>query len=482
MKKITKICLLSISLILLITGCSKKETPKLEGEKPVLRQLGFKRNFDPNADPVATMLAEGTGYKVNYEVLPMENTDDKLNLMMSNKEEIDILKLTASQYHKLAQEGALEPLDDLLENFGQTVLKANTPESWETAKIDGVTYGIPERSPRPFVGDAIGIRQDVLDELKMEIPKTLDEFYDLLIAIKEKTNYIPMTGFEAIVHQISGAFGINPQWAEEDGKIINRVEQEGMEEYIQFMQKLYSNGLLDPEWPINDHAQSRDKFASGKAAVMANYGWGVSGVLVPTMKDDFNTEISLIMGLEGENGQKGAWVEATGVGFYIAIPKASKNKEHAMAYLDLKLEPVQFKKTAIGDEGVHWETVDGKMEPILPTFTDERNNSDWFNTSTIQKDYAEYWLLRTRKDVNLGKTFEKMQVQVDYGKSEATTLAPPLEASAKYNQRLVSIEKDYIINAIADPKSAESFDEFLKVWNAEGGKESTEAYNAWYKK
>lgn len=482
MKKITKLGLLSLSLILLITGCSNKKTPELDGEKPVLRQLGFKRNFDPNADPVAIMLEEETGYKVDYEVLPMENTDDKLNLMMSNKEEIDILKLTASQYHKLAQEGALEPLDELLETYGQRVLSSNNDDSWETAKIDGVTYGIPERSPRPFVGDALGIRQDVLDELGMEIPKTLDEFYDLLVAIRDKTDYIPMTGFDSILHQISGAFGINPQWAEEDGKIINRVEQEGMEEYIQFMQKLYAEGLLDPEWPINDHAQARDKFASGKAAIMASYGWGVSGVLVPTMKDDFNTEIALIMGLEGKDGQKGAWVEATGVGFYIAIPKASKNKEHAMTYLDLKLEPTQFKKTAIGDENVHWETKDGKMEPILPIFTDERNNADWFNTSTIDKDYAEYWLLRTRKDVNLGNTFAAMQEQVDYGKSEATTLAPPLEASAKYHQRLLTLEKDYIINAIADPKSAESYSDFLKKWNSEGGQESTVEYNEWYKK
>lgn len=479
-KKFSVMTTLLLAILLVLTGCSTKKdsTTDLSGDKPVLKHLGFKRNFDPNTDAVATMLEKETGYKVNYEVLPMENTDDKLNLMMANKEEIDILKLTATQYHKLAAEGALAPLDDLLSEYGKTLLEVNDEESWKTAQIDGKTYGIPERSPRAFVGDALGIRKDVLEQLNAEMPTNLDELYNLLIRIRDETNFIPMTGFQPIIHPISGAFGINAEWVEKDGKIVNRVEEEGMKEYIEFMQKLYAEKLIDQEWPINDHAKARDKFAAGEAAIMASYGWGVSGVLAPALEEDFGTTIEFIMGLEGKDGQKGAWLEATGVSFYIAIPNSSKNKEHTMNYLNMKVQPDLFKQLAIGTEGVHWEEKDGKKEPILPAF-DERANADWFITSTDQKAYSEYWLLRTRKNVYLGDAFERMQVQVDYGQPEATTFAPPMEANSKYHQRLVEIEKDYIINAIADPKSAGSFDDFVKRWNSEGGEASTVEYNKW---
>src|SRR5690606_20918821 len=83
-------------------GSSQTET------KPVLKQLGFQRNFDPNKDPVAAFLEEKTGYKVEYETLPLENPDDKLNLLMANNEPYDIVKLSGAQYNRLAVQGALE--------------------------------------------------------------------------------------------------------------------------------------------------------------------------------------------------------------------------------------------------------------------------------------------------------------------------------------------------------------------------------------
>lgn len=482
MKKFTKLSgIVLLSVLLLVVSACQKTGDVDNGEKPELRQLGFQRNFDPNEDPVAKLLEEETGYKVEYEILPMENYDDKLNLMMGNKEEIDIVKMTGAQYHKLAAEGALEPLDDLLKEHGQTLLDVNDEASWEAAKIDGVVYGIPERAPRPFVGDALGIRKDILDEVGMEMPTTLDEFYDLLVAIKEKTDYIPMTGFKPIIHQISGAFGFNAQWADVDGKIVPRIEREGMKEYIEFMQKLYAEELIDSEWPVNDWESTRDKFASGKAAIMSSYGWGASGILVPLIEEEFDTEIELIMGLEGPNGQKGAWVEATGVSWYIGIPKASKHKEHAMKYLNMKVQPELFKLMTIGEEGVHWEKEDdGRAVPILPIFNDERGNSDWFMTSTDQSVYGDYWILRTRKDVNMGETFDKMLTQVEYGEAEATVFAPPLENNAKYGQRLNELESDFIIDAIADPKSADSYEKFVEKWNAEGGEVTTKELNEWY--
>lgn len=483
MKKIIRnssLLLLGIMLVF-VSACSKKDVLE-EGEKPELRQLGFQRNFDPNDDPVAKLLEEETGYKVNYEVLPMENYDDKLNIMMGNKEEIDIVKMSPSQYRKLAAEGALEPLDDLLAEYGQTLLEVNDEESWESAKIDGKIYGIPERAPRPFVGEAIAVRKDILDEVGMDVPTTLDELYNLLVAIKEKTDMIPMTGYQPFVQSISGAFGFNALWADVDGEIVPRVEREGLGEYIEFMQKLYAEGLIDSEWPVNDHAIARDKFGSGKAAVLSSYGWGVSTVLVPTIEEEFDTTIELIMGLEGEGGQKGAWVEATGVSWYIGIPKASKNKEHAMTYMNMKVQPELFQKFTIGEEGVHWEYDEEKRRvPIMPAFNDEKNNSDWFLTSTDQNVYGDYWILRTRKDPNMGEAFDQMLTQVEYGESEATVFAPPLESEAKYGQRLNTMLDDYIINAIADPSSVDPLDTFIKKWNDEGGAEMKQEVNDWYK-
>lgn len=483
MKKALSLMLTAIISAGLLAGCgnTKKADPTASGEKPVLRQLGFQRNFDPNQDPVAAFLEEETGYKVNYEILPLESYDDKLNLLMANKEEIDIVKLSGSQYQRLANEGALEPLDELLEEYGKTLLDVNTKESWESAKIDGVIYGIPEKAPKPFVNGGFAIRSDVLDQLGMEIPTTIDEFYNLLVAIKEQTDMIPFTGFEHLVYEIAGAFGVVTQWEDVDGQVKNRIENPGMVEYLEFMNKLYDEGLIDSEWPINNSAVAQEKFTSGKAAIMT-YGWGISAAVTTALASNFpDSEIELILGLEGENGQKGSWVQATSVGWYIGIPKASKNKEHAMKYMDLKVQPETFEKLAIGIEGTHWEKdAEGKINPILPKFNEERNNADWFITSTDQELYAKLWPVRTRKDKVIGETFEKLQAMMEYGKVDLNATAPPLEVNAKYNQKLLTLEKDYILKAIAGTEDLANYDKFITQWKAEGGTEAQKEMNDWY--
>ena len=479
-KKYLKRCILGL-LVMSLSACSliSKVT---EEEKPVLKQLGFKRNFDPNTDPVAKFLEKETGYHVEYEVLPMENDDEKLELIMANKEPIDIMKVTPSQYHQLAASGYLEPLDNLLVTHGKTLLEVNDDESWASAKINGVTYGIPENSPLPFAPDAIAIRRDVLEKLNVEIPTTLDAFYELLVRIKEETDMIPLTGYQAIIHQISGAFGVNAQWSVENGALTNRVEKTGMKTYIEFMKKLYEEELLDPQWPINNHSAARDKFGQGKAAMMASYGWGVSGVLVPTIEENFNTKIDLIMGLENRNGKKGAWLDGTGVNWYIVIPKSSENKEHAMKYMEMKVQEDLFRSYTIGEPDIHWKIIGGKRVPILPQFIDDKNNADWFMTSTRQEDYRDYWTLRIRKDVNIGKTFDRMLEQVPYGQPEATSFAPPLSKSAEYNYKLLELERNYIIDTIVNPNPEKTYEEFLENWKEQGGRLTTEEYNEWFNK
>ena len=487
--------LISVSLAFsMLAACGGKAGTETKGSaegqqnvqneaKPELRQLGFPRNFDPNQDPVAKFLEEKTGYKVKYETLPLENPDDKLNLLMANKEPYDILKLNGSQYNRLASQGALEPLDDLLNKYGQTLLKVNPPEAFENAKVDGKIYGIPEMHPRPFVGSSLAIRQDLLDELGMNVPTTIDEFYELLKAIKEKKGIIPFTGSESILPEISGAFGIVTSWNVKDGKLIHRLDDPGMKEYLAFMNKLYTEGLLDPEWPVNKPATVQQKFATGQAGVMP-YGWGVAPAVTAALQKNMpNAKITIIPSLKGKDGQVGNWLQGGGVSWYIAIPKSSKNKEAAMKYMDMKIQPDLFQNLAIGEENVHYKKDEtGKLFPILPKFNEERGNADWFLTSTDAKAYEELWLLRVRKDPVLYATFEEIQKQVPISRKDPTLLAPPLPVVGNNMQKLNKLENDYIIKVFAGAEKLSGYDNFVQQWKSQGGNEVIQALSDWYEK
>ncbi|GIP37777.1 sugar ABC transporter substrate-binding protein [Paenibacillus sp. J31TS4] len=479
----------SLSLaVTLMAGCGggNDSTTSGKGEeggaKPELRQLGFARNFDPNSDPVAKFLEEKTGYKVKYETLPLENADDKLNLLMANKEPYDILKLSGSQYNRLAAQGALEPLDDLLSKYGKTLLSVNDKETFENAKVDGKIYGIPEKHPRAFVGSSLAIRQDILDDLGMKVPTTTDEFYNLLKAIKEKKNIIPLTGFNGIVPEIAGAFGIQTSWEDQAGKLIHRLEDPNMKEYLAFMNKLYSEGLIDTEWPVNKAATIQQKFTSGKAAMM-EYGWGVAPATTEALQKTLpNAKITIIPALKGKDGKQSNWLQGGGVSWYIAIPKASKHKEEAMKYLDLKVQPETFKELAIGTEGVDYKVENGQMTPILPAFNTDRGQADWFMTSTDSKAYEEQWLLRVRKDKVLYEAFEEIQKQAPYSVKDPTLLAPPLAVVGNNMQKLNKLETDYLIKVIAGAEKLTGYDNFVQQWKSQGGTEVIQALSDWYTK
>lgn len=494
MKK-TICLLLTASLVIgVLAGCGKKQTDEvtkqqsetaapLSAEKPMLKMLMGFRNFDPNNYPVATMLEQKTGYKVQYEMLPLEGANDKLNLLMANKEPYDILKLSRDQYMKLAVEGALEPLDDLVKNYGKTLMAVNDPEAIESTKVDGKLYAIPEQAPRPYVGSAIAVRQDIMDELKLSTPTNLDEFYNVLKTIKEKKNMIPLTGYEGVFGEIAAAFGISYQWDDRDGKIISWLEHPAMKEFLGFMNKLYKEGLIDSEWPVNNTSTVQQKFTSGKAA-MVRYGWSWAPTVNPALEKNVPTaKVSLIPALKGKDGKSVIGLNATGVTSYIAIPKVSKNKEHAMNYMDLKVQPELFKLLAIGQENVHFKKeADGKDYPILPIFNDERGNADMYLTSSDIKAYREYWLLRVRKVKIQGEYFDEMQKQVPTAKVSPLNYAPPLEAAGTYSQKLGKMENDFFIKIIAGAESLDNYDKFVQQWRAEGGDAMLKEYNEWYSK
>ncbi|MFD0868554.1 MULTISPECIES: extracellular solute-binding protein [Paenibacillus] len=461
------------------------EAPKNEGgdkaEKPQLRQLLPFERFDPNKDPVAAYLKEKTGYDVKYDQLPAENADEKLNLLMANQEAYDFMKLGKSQFARLAASGALEPLDDLIDKYGTNMKQVIHEETWNSVIVDGKKYGIPEGTAGTQVGTELVVRQDWMDELGLEIPTTTDELYNVLKTIKEKKNVIPLTGGkDPMVGDIASTFGITTDWVERDGKLVHAVELPEMKEYLAFMNKLYEEGLMDPEWGINTSAKAIEKFSSGKAAMYRLAWWDAGNINNALAKNFPDAKISIIPFLKDKDG-KTQVVGSAGVTYVVAIPKWAKNKEDAMKLIDMKLEKDIHKGLAIGEEGVHHEMKDGKYYPIHPKFADEWNNASYFLTGTDQDNYPIYWQARVRKDENVQKYFETYQENAkEHMVIDPLTYAPPIEAISKNTQKLAKLREDSFIKFIGGVEPVDNYDKFLAQWKSQGGEEMIKAANEWY--
>jgi len=467
---------------------SASSSPEANKPKPQLRVLNQYAQFDPNTDPVGQYLKEKTGYDVKYDMLPVENADEKLNLLMNGKEPYDIMKLSKNQFEKLAAAGALEPLDDLIAKYGKNMKEVIGKDSWDGAMLNGKTYAIPEGGSSLGVNSAFVVRQDWIDELGLKMPNNLDELYTMLKTIKEKKNVIPLTGGkDPIVQEIATVFGLRVMgapwntWKVVDGKIIHVAEDPAMKEYIAYMKKLYNEGLIDSEWAINQSNKLIEKFTSGKAA-MFKMNWANAQTVTEALAKNFpDAKMGIVPFLQDKEGKRTA-VGSGGISWYIAVPKWAPNKEEALKYMDLKLDKDIFKGLAIGQEGVHHTVKDGKYYPILPIFNEKWNNGSYFITGVDEKMYPIYWQARVRKNEHVQKYYETYQENAKENLvGDPLRSAPPIDVISKNSQRLNKLLEDTLIKIITTQDSVDSYDKFLTQWKTDGGDEMVKAANEWYK-
>ncbi|GHU01952.1 hypothetical protein FACS1894147_02820 [Spirochaetia bacterium] len=116
-------------------------------------------------------------------------------------------------------------------------------------------YNVYANSQDNPLGEPIAgsIRKDWLDKLGLPIPKTLDEFYNALLAFQTKD--VNGNGLkDEVVRPINGIGGGIAQWfglanspivAPLDGKATSPWYQNHVQDYFAFLNKLYKAGLLE---------------------------------------------------------------------------------------------------------------------------------------------------------------------------------------------------------------------------------------------
>ncbi|WP_240941654.1 extracellular solute-binding protein [Paenibacillus sp. HB172176] len=211
---------------------SNSSTNDSNASKPELRRLSIWQNEDYNTYPVAKLLEEKTGYKVKYDMLPQDKAADKLNLLMGSGENYDLVTYGADMalYSDYAQKGALVDLQPLIDEYGPNIKEAVSQESMDALKVDGKLYALPVKVNYK-VGTSILIRTDWLEKVGMQMPTTTDELVAVLKAFKEKDpggngkQNVPLTirGDQAMLDDITGAFGMPNAWNDVDGKLVPRV-------------------------------------------------------------------------------------------------------------------------------------------------------------------------------------------------------------------------------------------------------------------
>lgn len=174
-----------------------------------------------------------------------------------------------------------------------------------TSQDSDVWQGPMEREPydETFIG--LIIRKDLLDKAGLDIPETLDDWYEALTAFKEMGIEYPISftaTFATLAQSFNAAFDVtvpvigmaggNSAFAlKEDGTIQYGPAQDGYGEYLEFMNKLYTEGLLDPDFMVQDTTTMHTKIVNGQVGAWVQMmPTGISGLRQQVLELDPDSE------------------------------------------------------------------------------------------------------------------------------------------------------------------------------------------------
>ena len=161
--------------------------------------------------------------------------------------------------------GVLSPLNDLIENYAPNIQKLfdryPALEAMCTS-ADGNIYALAGwwGDINEYVPDYLYIRQDWLDNLGLEMPNTIDELYEVMVAFKEQDangngdpdDEIPLAtknGIQQLFYLMTGfGYDTNSLWyTDESGEVHYAAVEEQYRDMLEFLNKCYAEGLISDD-------------------------------------------------------------------------------------------------------------------------------------------------------------------------------------------------------------------------------------------
>ena len=322
MKRRLLVLLISLLLISVLSACTSQRAQSQQSERSSMREININKQGFPivNDKITLTMFAPNIGVskwenmkyfkemekKTNihftFQTPPLESLKTRKKLLFASKELPDIFyasSLSNSEITKYSEQGLLIPLEDLIVQYAPNIQKMfellpDVKKSITT--LDGHIYALPsvDRS-LPWGQSPLWYNGSFLSALGVsKLPETTDELYALLLRMKNEDpnqngqkDEISITAMEMsdINQWFMGFFGIvSNAHGVYDGQVKYGAIQPEYKAYLEFMHRLWAEGLLDNETFSQSNEQMFSKGNDNRVGLYA--GWGPGAFLGKNDSDD----------------------------------------------------------------------------------------------------------------------------------------------------------------------------------------------------
>ena len=363
-------------------------------------------------------LEKMTNIDIVWQIAPGDNIKDKMNLMFASGDMADIVmlgvggadRLDKASEALLGAQGLIIPLNKYFDTISVGYKNAfeQLPGFREYITTpDGNIYNLPnvDGSLHVQYNCKLWINKHWLDNLGLDMPTTTEEFYNVMKAFKEQdangngdlNDEIPLSTVKSGSGVQMDGFLMNPfQLSPENsrlyvdnGKVTFAPVQEGYKEGLKYLNKLYKEGLINPESFTQDKDNQVNINESGEECVIGAFlaqrpGYACDLSSTPNSKKwEQYRSLSPVKGPSGK--AIATWnpyvMYQTGMTF---ITSSCEYPEAAFRLIDYLATPEGSRRSAHGVEGVHWRKakqgelgIDGEQAIITPIEGSNTENVSW---------------------------------------------------------------------------------------------------------
>ena len=452
------------------------------------------------------MLQEKLGIKIDIISAPTESLAEKYGLLMASGDLPTIVQYKAKDL--LLYKDAWTPLNEL-------VNEADTPNLWKVYSDPEIRRKVSDADGNMrFIGQRTAItagklyfwRQDWLDKLGLETPKTTEDLYQVFKAIKEgdpngngQADEIPFSvrkngsNNRGNVMPFIHNWGIAETFFAEDGQVKFGAADPRMKDALEWLHRCYAEGLIDQEYLTLDKTAWYSEWTNNQ--VFMSYDWSAYIDNVANLFRNTESDINIVGAVppEGPTGisetrdqlQPITVDEDWNAGIFIGASDAQKAA--ALKLLDYVYSEEGMILMNFGVEGQHFNIVDGdyKYSDLI------MNNPDGLSPQDALRSFGIQSMLTLLQDARYERAFVSDEVnrirdiyeQEGHIGDAFPTLAFTGEEQGIINEKYTEIEtymNEMVDKFIMGTESLDQFDAYVAKMESMGLQDVIAVYQAAY--
>ncbi|MGL5258563.1 MAG: extracellular solute-binding protein [Lachnospiraceae bacterium] len=354
----------------------------LEEKQTLTGTISYPANTesDQNKKTIFMRLQEETNVEIEWTAIQSDQWGDKITLKMADPSQMTDFIFNAgfgdNDLLKYGKQGVIIPLEEYIDAYMPNLKKIfdEYPE-YRTMSTDaeGHIWALPwieqlgsEKTAIQTVGNMSFINQKWLNFLNLDIPETVDEFEQVLIAFRDNASalqnefgiegdIIPMSCIvndqdpSILINGFGEGYGDNDSGRHiavtDNREVISTATQSGYKEGITWLNKLYNEGLIDAESFTQDWSTYVAKGKSGRYGVC--FSWDVANI---DNIEDWVPLKALTADTTNITPQNGSFTSGYDRGRCV-VTAIAENPALVCAWLDKMYEPFQSPQNNWGTYG-----------------------------------------------------------------------------------------------------------------------------------